>query len=160
MRARPVVATRPHWYPLATFDTYYATAGVSDSEYGQFAMNGRSYSGGWYTYGTDGGWESRSTLGRHCRRMSGTFGVRDSSADGFVRDRPGAVRRGHLSGARSGAVLGQGRDGQPVGSEELGEVGEAGGVAAHGVGGRGDPLHHHLADLLLNGALGIRDVPR
>lgn len=66
----------------------------------------------------------------------------------------------YLSRARSGAVLGQGRDWQPVGSEELGEVGEAGGVAAHSVGGRGDPLHHHLADLLLNGALGIRDVPR
>ena len=66
----------------------------------------------------------------------------------------------YVSRARSGAVLGQGRDWQPVGSEELGEVDETGGVAAHSVGGRGDPLHHHLADLLLNGALGIRDVPR
>src|SRR4051812_5435556 len=66
----------------------------------------------------------------------------------------------YLSRARSGAVLGQGRGRQPVSPEELGELGEAGGVASHRVGGGGDPLYHHLADLLLDGALGVRDVPR
>eukprot|EP01135_Chromosphaera_perkinsii_P008296 Nk52_evm1s1245 gene=Nk52_evmTU1s1245 len=59
----------------------------------------------------------------------------------------------------SSAALGQGRGRQPVGAEQLGDVGEPGGVAAHGVGGRGDPLDHHLADLFLDGVLGVGDVP-
>ena len=71
-----------HWYSLAHFPSYYRTTGVADYYSNHFAMNGRTYVGSWYTYGSYGGWESRYTLGRHCRSMSGTYGVTDSSADG------------------------------------------------------------------------------
>src|SRR5699024_2525697 len=36
---------------------------------------------------------------------------------------------------------------------------EPGRIASHGVGGGGDPLHHHLAHLLLDRALRVGDVP-
>lgn len=71
-----------HWYPLSTFDSYYSTAGVMDYSFTQFAMNGRTYVGSWYSNGTYSSWESRYTLGRHCRTVRGVFGVTDSSADG------------------------------------------------------------------------------
>jgi hypothetical protein len=71
-----------HWYPLSTWQSYYSTSGVLDSSYGQFDMNGRTYAGGWQTYGSYLNWESRYTLGRNCRSMRGTFGVTDESADG------------------------------------------------------------------------------
>jgi hypothetical protein len=71
-----------HWYPMSTFDSYYSTAGVFDHSFTQFAMNGRTYVGSWFTTGDYGSWESRYTLGRHCRTMRGTFGVTDRSADG------------------------------------------------------------------------------
>ena len=80
--SKPVSVDVWHWYPLTTFDSYYATAGVADYNGNQFAMNGRTYTGSWYTYGTARSWESRYTLGRKCTNMSGTFGLTDSSADG------------------------------------------------------------------------------
>jgi hypothetical protein len=80
--SKPVPVDVWHWYPLTTFDSYYATAGVADYNGNQFAMNGRTYTGSWYTYGTARSWESRYTLGRKCTNMSGTFGLTDSSADG------------------------------------------------------------------------------
>src|SRR5699024_7589445 len=57
----------------------------------------------------------------------------------------------------SGSALRQARCRQPVRAEQLRHVREPGGVASHGVGGGGDPLHHHLAHLLLDGALGVGD---
>jgi hypothetical protein len=80
--SKPVSVKVWHWYPLTTFDSYYATSGVADYSSNQFAMNGRTYVGSWYTYGGYGSWESRYTLGRHCRSMRGAFGVTDKSADG------------------------------------------------------------------------------
>ena len=71
-----------HWYPLSTWQSYYSTLGVIDGPYSQFEMNGRTYAGGWNTYGNYRSWESRYTLGRNCRRMQGTFGVTDESDDG------------------------------------------------------------------------------
>lgn len=80
--SKPVSVDVWHWYPLTTFDSYYATAGVADYIGNQFAMNGRTYTGSWYTYGTARSWESRYTLGRNCTTMSGTFGLTDNSSDG------------------------------------------------------------------------------
>lgn len=82
IESKPISVDVWHWYPLATFDSYYATEGVADYEGNQFAMNGRSYISSWFTYGTPKNWESRYTLGRNCRTMSGTFGVTDKSTDG------------------------------------------------------------------------------
>lgn len=82
IRSKPITVNVWHWYPLTAFDSYYATEGVADYAGNQFSMSGRSYIGSWYTYGTARSWESRYTLGRNCRAMSGTFGVTDKSADG------------------------------------------------------------------------------
>lgn len=82
MTSKPITVKVWHWYPLPAFDSYYATAGVVDYAGNQFSMSGRSYISSWYTYGTARSWESRYTLGRNCRMMSGTFGVTDTSADG------------------------------------------------------------------------------
>ncbi|MDP2775223.1 MAG: hypothetical protein Q8O61_16850 [Nocardioides sp.] len=75
----PVIVWR--WMGLHEFNSYYSTPGVYDSEYLAFPMNGHQYIG-WQTYGSYGAWETRYTLGRHCRRMQGVFGVHDQSADG------------------------------------------------------------------------------
>lgn len=82
LTSKPIAVQVWHWYPLTAFDSYYATEGVADYTGNQFSMNGRAYVGSWYTYGTARSWESRYTLGRSCRTMSGTFGVTDKSADG------------------------------------------------------------------------------
>jgi hypothetical protein len=81
-RSEPLSVDVWHWYPLNTWTSYYSTGGVIDDPYNQFAMNGRTYSGGWHTYGSYRSWESRYTLGRNCRSMMGTFGVTDESDDG------------------------------------------------------------------------------
>lgn len=84
---RKTVASMPftvivwRWIDLHNFDSYYSTPGVYDSQYLAFPMNGHQYVG-WQTYGDYGSWETRYTLGRHCRRMQGTFGVHDESPDG------------------------------------------------------------------------------
>lgn len=80
--SKPVNVDIWHWYPLSSFPSYYATQGIADDAFSSFFMNGRSYIGSWSTDGTYRSWESRYTLGRHCRTMSGTFGVTDDSTDG------------------------------------------------------------------------------
>ncbi|HET7691119.1 MAG TPA: hypothetical protein VFK41_12090 [Nocardioidaceae bacterium] len=69
------------WTPLSSFPDYYKTNGINDFAISNFGMNGTQYIG-WFTIGTYGTWEERLTVGRHCTRMRGDFGVQDKSADG------------------------------------------------------------------------------
>ena len=83
--SKPFTVTVWRWIDLHDFDDYYSTTGAYASEYSTFPMNGHRYLG-WQTYGDYGAWETRYTLGRHCRRMQGVFGVHDASADGSAAE--------------------------------------------------------------------------
>jgi hypothetical protein len=68
------------WTPLTSFRPYYATTGTSP--YIPYAIDGTEYPPGWTTYETEPSWETRHTLGHHCKAFKGTTGLTDSSADG------------------------------------------------------------------------------
>jgi hypothetical protein len=68
------------WTSLTKFRPYYDTDGTSP--YVSYAINGTEFAAGWMTYLTEPSWESRHTLGHHCKAFSGTLGLADDSADG------------------------------------------------------------------------------
>ena len=69
------------WIPLYSFRHYSRTDGTDPYANTSRPINGTSFDA-WYGYGSYASWESRHTLGRHCRRFSGVLGVIDSSPDG------------------------------------------------------------------------------
>lgn len=69
------------WTPLTLFGAYYKTPGVG-VDFMSYAINGTEYPAGWDAYGTYPSWETRHTLGHHCRAFRGTLGLTDDSADG------------------------------------------------------------------------------
>ncbi len=79
--SRPANVKIWHWINLYDFDAYYSAGAIWDSQFISFAMNGDTWLG-WQTYSSSSMWESRYTLGRHCKAFRGTLGLKDDSSDG------------------------------------------------------------------------------
>ena len=77
--SRTATSTVWHWTALTDFDDYFSTG--SSSIYFPFAINGQQHTG-WAAYSTVPSWETRWTVGRHCKALRGDLGLQDTSADG------------------------------------------------------------------------------